>query len=112
MYILTTFLGFVGIISLLSVYGDYKEKNKTLKANGKTLEMKTFFTKGYIIVTVVGIACIIGFLVCLPNVNVSSEKSNRWDSLTKEEKQWYEDNYGDGQYEKYKDAIDSYKESH
>lgn len=36
---------------------------------------------------------------------------SKWDSLTKEEKQWYKDNYGDGQYKKYKDAVDSYKKT-
>ena len=35
--------------------------------------------------------------------------SSSWDKLTDKEKQWYHDNYGDGQYEKYEDAIDNYK---
>ena len=103
-------LGMVGFISLMGVYQDYKTKNKNLKANGKKLEPKEFFTKGYIIATIVGIACIIGFFICSCNVPNKS-KTNKWDSLTKEEKQWYEDNYGDGQYDKYKKAIDNYKKN-
>lgn len=39
----------------------------------------------------------------------STPKKNDYSNLTKEEKQWYQDNYGDGQYEKYKDAVNNYK---
>ena len=31
-----------------------------------------------------------------------------WDKLSKEEKEWYHNNYGNGQYDKYKDAINNY----
>jgi len=33
---------------------------------------------------------------------------SKWDKLTKEEKEWYKNNYGNGQYDDYKGAIDDY----
>ena len=38
-----------------------------------------------------------------------SGQSSSWDNLSEEEKDWYRDNFGDGQYDKYQDAIDKYK---
>ncbi len=39
----------------------------------------------------------------------AGSSSNKWDELTEEEKDWYRDNYGDGQYDKYQNAINDYK---
>ena len=55
---------------------------------------------------------LVGFFIVasLGSGNTSySGSSSGWDSLTDEEKEWYEDNYGDGQYEAIRDAIDNYK---
>ena len=38
----------------------------------------------------------------------SSSSTSRWDSLSDEEKEWYQDNYGNGQYDDIMDAINNY----
>ena len=38
----------------------------------------------------------------------SSSNTSRWDSLSDEEKEWYHNNYGDGQYDDIMDAINNY----
>ena len=53
-------------------------------------------------------------IVINPSFHSSSttkKNKNNYSDLTDEEKQWYQDNYGDGQYEKYQDAINKYKNS-
>ena len=45
-------------------------------------------------------------------MGTGSSKSSNWDNLTKDEKQWYNDNYGNGQYDKYQDAIRDYQNKH
>lgn len=42
----------------------------------------------------------------------SKGSSSEWDSLSDSEKAWYHENYGNGQYDEYRKAIDDYKESH
>ena len=37
------------------------------------------------------------------------KKESEWGKLSKEEKQWYKDNYGDGQYDDYKKAMENYR---
>jgi hypothetical protein len=37
----------------------------------------------------------------------SSKSSSKWDSLTKEEKEWYERNYGNGKSEAYDKVIET-----
>lgn len=53
---------------------------------------------------------IIVAIIFLMNIDWSGSQS-KWDSLSDEEKEWYKDNYGDGQYDDIKDAIDEYKEN-
>ncbi len=73
------------------------------------------------------IAKVVGGLFCIclaitlsiliiinPGCHSSNKNNNNdkgWDDLTEEEKDWYRDNYGNGQYDKYQDAIDKYKNS-
>lgn len=59
-------------------------------------------------VIIIAIILAIVFLV-VSIVNNSGGSESEWDKLSEEEKDWYRDNYGNGQYEKYQDAIDDYK---
>ncbi|MBE6630662.1 MAG: hypothetical protein E7624_07440 [Ruminococcaceae bacterium] len=73
--------------------------------------MKFSTKKEKIITLVVGILALVLFIAFL-GVEISSGSggsSNRWDDLTDEEKEWYHNNYGNGQYDKYQDAINDYK---
>ena len=56
-----------------------------------------------IIAVIVIIAISIGF------GGGSSSKKSKWQSLTKEEKAWYERNYGNGKSKAIRDSIDGYK---
>lgn len=109
MSFLAIIFGIVGVICLYGVYDDYKTKKKELEANGKKIEMQTFFTKGYKKATVIGITCIV--IALFVGSLIPSEEPSKWDKLTDEEKQWYEDNYGNGQFDTYKKAIEDYKKS-
>lgn len=59
-----------------------------------------------IIAAVVFIAIICGAL------GGSSKSKSKWDSLSKDEKAWYERNYGNGKAEKINKAIKDYKKTH
>lgn len=59
--------------------------------------------------------CLVIAIICIVLGIVSSVVSSfidgglsDWDKLTKEEKEWYKNNYGNGQYDSYKDAINDY----
>jgi len=52
------------------------------------------------------IAC--GGIVACNLLDGGGSKSS-WDILSDDEKDWYRDNYGNGQYEQYQDAINDYK---
>lgn len=56
------------------------------------------------ILLVVSLVMFLGFSSSEPSKN----DTNKWDKLTDEEKQWYIDNYGDGQYDEIQDAIEDY----
>lgn len=47
-----------------------------------------------------------GMMSCVTGGN---DNNSSWDNLSKEEKEWYNDNYGNKQYDNYKDAINDYK---
>lgn len=49
--------------------------------------------------------------LCMVIANSNSDRDNRWKQLSDEEKEWYERNYGDGQYEEINEAIDDYIDS-
>lgn len=64
-------------------------------------------------IAVIIIAVVITIMIASCSLmNAGSKKSSNWDNLTKEEKQWYNDNYGNGQYDKYQDAIRDYQNKH
>lgn len=66
-------------------------------------------SKGRIISIIVAIVCSIAFIICIVSGWTDDSGSSKWDDLSDKEKEWYEENYGDGQYDKYKDAINDYK---
>lgn len=112
-YLLIILSGIIGFVCLTGVYGDYKKQKEILQKDGKELQKKDFFTKGYKIATLVGIVCLIFFIVGSCSLGgSSSSKKNKWDSLTQEEQQWYERNYGGGKSQEIDKAIDNYKSSH
>ena len=65
--------------------------------------------KGRIISIIVAIVCSIAFIICIVSAWIGDSGSSKWDDLSDKEKEWYKENYGDGQYDKYKDAINDYK---
>lgn len=89
------------IVSVFCFYLLITERNKTFLLSAKAKK----------ITLAIAILALVLFIVFLA-VDVSSGSggsSNRWDDLTDEEKDWYRDNYGNGQYDKYQDAINDYK---
>lgn len=92
----------IGVMFLRESYqkrndADYNKKNITI---------------GIVLITV-GIIAFGAYLgTSMSSGSGSSSKGDRWDSLSKEEKQWYERNYGGGKSEQYRKAIDDYKSSH
>lgn len=83
---------------------DCYNKNESNNENIKNTKLTNNQKANIFTIIVVIIIAIIVFAS-----NSGSNNKSKWDSLTKEEKQWYKDNYGDGQYDKYKKAIDNYK---
>lgn len=89
-------------------YGVYDDRKKS-KSNPDT---KVSNTTNKITLLLIGIALIIAAVVILISSGSSSSGKNKWQSLTKEEKAWYERNYGNGKSEKYTKAIEDYKKTH
>lgn len=54
------------------------------------------------------LGCAAGVLLMAENRDNSKSDSSRWESLSDDEKEWYNDNYGDGQYDAIQDAISDY----
>ena len=59
------------------------------------------------ICVIIAIIGILGGVVCL--FASSPAPKSKWDSLSDEEQEWYERNYGDGKMDDINDAIDNYK---
>lgn len=57
------------------------------------------------------VVLLFGLLIGLTGCG-SSSSTSKWDSLTKEEKQWYKRNYGGGKSQEINKAIKDYKSSH
>ena len=70
-----------------------EEKNAEKKRNSKMITV-------IVIATLIMIALAIGFL---------DNDGDKWNSLSDEEKEWYIDNFGDGQYDEIQDAISDYR---
>lgn len=72
------------------------EKNEAVKAKVKKI----------IPIFIVSILFIFVIANAFGNIGKDSE---RWNSLSDEEKEWYRDNFGDGQYDEIQDAISDYR---
>lgn len=72
---------------------------------------KTLSAKHKKVLLTVAVLAVVLFIIFLALTvsNSNGGSSNSWDDLTDEEKEWYHDNYGNGQYDKYQDAINDYK---
>ena len=69
--------------------------------------------KGKIIAILICGLLILSSISCIAfGITDTNSSSSSWDSLSKDEKEWYKRNYGDGQYEKYQQAIDDYAKNH
>lgn len=55
---------------------------------------------------VLGIVLLVGLIYWVSSFN---QGSSNWNKLSDEEKEWYEDNYGDGKMDDINDAIDDYE---
>ena len=98
-------LGIIFVVIAVGAWIFYKDKEGNIKLSEKGKKIA-------LIVLVVAIILAVLFIVLEFADDWGSRKSsNEWEDLTEEEKDWYRDNYGDGQYEEYKDAIDKYKKS-
>ena len=93
---------YILFISFLLIF-TYKRKRKEFRS---TLIASIVFTAVGIIILLIFSFSLMGIDGC------STQSNNEYDNLTDEEKQWYQDNYGNGQYDKYKDAIDEYKDNY
>lgn len=78
-----------------------QEETKTNVTRANKMPEGTIYA--IIVIIIFTIALISGFVG-----NGSSSKSE-WDKLTKEEKQWYKDNYGGGKSQEIDRAIEKYK---
>ena len=58
------------------------------------------------------IALVIVAIFAIPIVwGILDDDGDKWNSLSDEEKEWYIDNYGDGQYDEIQNAIEDYRGS-
>lgn len=56
--------------------------------------------------------CVFIFFLCVVSSTITPKEHGAWESLSEEEKEWYERNYGDGKMESINKAIEDYKSSH
>lgn len=109
--LLTVLLGFFTFGCFINVKETYHEKKEISKKN-KINIFKTFNDKkelkSFIEMIVMTIVFLLGFYFSFTSM-IEDKAPSKWDSLTKEEKQWYKDNYGGGKLESYNKAIESYK---
>lgn len=110
---LAVFLGVLTYTSFTIVMKTYQEKKEISKKTNLNI-FKTFNDKdelkGFIGMIVITTLLFVGFYFSLTNSALFEDSTpSKWDSLTKEEKQWYKDNYGGGKGKEIQDAIDKYK---
>lgn len=61
------------------------------------------------VITIIIVLAIIA-IIAIPIVwGFIDDDGDKWNSLSDEEKEWYIDNYGDGQYDEIQDAISDYR---
>lgn len=115
MIFLGVVLEVIGYFFFWCIYNDYKKFKIQTSVNNvidKT-KLKQCYTgdtlKGTIICIVIGCAFAIGGMACIMNSSGGGYTSYHY--LDKDQKQWYQDNYGNGKSKEYTKAIDNYKKS-
>lgn len=95
-------------IQLYYFYGN----NEVVSKFKKILSEYPTFNKSRIMINNIFMYSGLAFLIIIGIVIIisvaSPEPSSKWDELSDEEKDWYEENYGDGQFNDIEDAIDNY----
>ncbi len=89
------------------------DENKTKKPEKEKSELEKLHerTERGCLIALIVICIIIGIGVTSCSI-MSTGNSSKWDSLSDSEKAWYYENYGDGQYDEYRKAIDDYNANH
>lgn len=110
---LAVLLGILTYTCFTNVIKTYQEKKEISKKTNLNI-FKTFNDKdelkGFIGMIIMTIVLFVGFYFSFTNSSLFEDNTpSKWDSLTKEEKQWYKDNYGGGKGQEIQDAIDKYK---
>lgn len=115
MIFLGVILGVIAFFLFSGVYSDYNKFKIQSSVNNvvdKT-KLKQCYKgdtlKGTIICIVIGCAFAIGGMACIMNSSGGGYTSYHY--LDKDQKQWYQDNYGNGKSKEYTKAIDNYKKS-
>lgn len=88
----------------------FKDGNEEVQFKLNIGEWKKYIIIAIAAVIIMNLYSIVGILSTIPSSGGSSK--SKWDSLTKEEKQWYERNYGGGKSEAYDKAIKDYQKNH
>lgn len=101
------------VIIIMCCYGVIKETiQKITKDKENGISEQKISKKPIIISSIIGIVVIIVFCISFYNEVSTPNTKSEWDKLSDEEKEWYENNYGDGKLEDINNAIDEYKENH
>ena len=107
--LLWTFL-FIIIICCFTVIKETIQDIKKDKEN--SINKRNIDKKPIIISSIIGILVIIVLFISFYNEVSTPNTKSEWEKLSDEEKEWYENNYGDGKLEDIDKAIDEYKENH
>jgi uncharacterized membrane protein len=107
--LLWTFL----VIIIMCCYSVIKETIQNVTKDKENCINKQKRDKKPIIISIIiGIVVIIVFCISFYNEVSTPNTKSEWEKLSDEEKEWYENNYGDGKLEDINKAIDEYKENH
>ena len=101
----------IGLIVLSGGISDLKTFNNTKTPNNLKLTT-TKDKKGATIMLLIGVVLLIMGVVFAANSGGTGGSKSKYQSLTKEEKAWYQRNYGNGKSEQYTKAIEDYKKTH
>lgn len=109
---MTILLVFLILVIMCCYYGIKETMQNIAKEKEKvSYKRKKISKKPIIISVIIGIASIIAFCICFYDLS-NSYNTSEWDKLSDEEREWYNDNYGDGKLEDIDKAIEEYKENH
>lgn len=101
------------VIIIMCCYSVIKETIQNITKDKENCINKQKIDKKPIIISItIGIVVIIVFCISFYNEVSTPNTKSEWEKLSDEEKEWYENNYGDGKLEDINKAIDEYKENH